>query len=297
MNNNYLANSFLYSDEWNSFMKSYKLMMEEYRRSIISMNVTLEPVIKSLKTSINLITPTYIEYMKQYNTQISNIINSSGMREIINYNLRIASSSISEAMRGYNWNNVLKNYSSIISDIDINQISINADGTANYQDEEIEFDNNDVDEVINTLKSIEYDTSKIKEILTSKKSKIIIIIIFIISGICSGFLNKCGESIFDLIPKAFNNYVKEDKNNTKDLFIENFRIVNANELNVREEGSSESRIIGKLYLNQCVEVLEKISHWTKVRYINKEKDINIVGWVYTRYLSYFDEETSALIEE
>lgn len=297
MNNNYLTNSFLYSDEWNSFMKSYKLMMEEYRRSIISMTTTLEPIIKSLKPSISMITPTYIEYMKQYNTQISQIINSSGMREIINYNLRIASSSISEAMRGYDWSNILKNYSSIITDIDISQISINADGTANYQDEEIQFDNNDVDDVIYTLKSIENDTSKIKEVLTNKKSKIIIIIIFIISGICSGFLNKCGESIFDLIPKAFNNYIEEDKNNTKDSFIENFRIVNANELNVREEGSSESRIIGKLYLNQCVEVLEKISHWTKVRYVNKEKDINIVGWVYTRYLSYFDEETSALIEE
>lgn len=244
-----------------------------------------------------MITPTYIEYIEQYNTQISRIINNSGIHELLNYNLNIASSSISEALRGYDWSNVLKNYGTIINDINMDQLSINADGTANYQDEEIQLDNNDINDVINTLKSIEKDTTDIKEILTSKKSKIIIIIIFIITGICGGFLNKCGETIFELIPKAFNNYIEENENNTKDSFIENFRIVNAKELNVREQGSPKSRIIGKLYLNQCVEVLDKINYWTKIKYVNKEKDINIVGWVYTRYLSYIDAETSTLIEE
>ena len=297
MNNNYLTNSFLYSDEWNSFMKSYKSMMEVYRKSIASMSLTIEPTIKSIKDSIKIITPTYVQYIQQYNSQISKIINSSAINEILNYNLNITRISINEALRGYNWKNVLENYSTIINDINMDEITINEDGTVNYEDEEIQLNNKDVDDVINTLKSIEKNTDDIKGILSSKKSIIIIVIIFIISGICSGFFNKCGETIFDLIPQAFNNYIKEDESNTKKSFIANFRIVNANELNVREFGSSESRIIGKLYLNQCVEVLEKINYWTKVKYINKEKDINIVGWVYTRYLSYIDEETSTLIEE
>lgn len=297
MNNNYLANSFLYSDEWNSFMKSYKLMMEEYRKSIISMNTTLEPIIKSLKNSMNILTPTYVEYIKQYSAQISKIMDNSGIREIINYNLRMSNLSIGDALKGYDWSNVLKNYSSILSDIDFNQININADGTVIYQDEEIQLENKDVDEVINDLKSIKEDTSKIREVLTNPKSKIIIIVIFIISGICNGFLNKCGEAIFELIPKAYNNYIKEDENNTKDSFVENYRVVNANELNVRESGASDSIIIGKLYMNQCVEVLDKINYWTKIKYVNKEKDIEIIGWVYTRYLSYIDEETLTLTEE
>jgi hypothetical protein len=46
-----------------------------------------------------------------------------------------------------------------------------------------------------------------------------------------------------------------------------------------------------------VEVVEKVNYWTKIKYVNKEKDINIVGWVYSRYLSYIDEETATLIEE
>lgn len=156
-------------------------------------------------------------------------------------------------------------------------------------------------EALNILKDIKEDTSDIKKKLLSKKSIIIIIVLFIIQGIASGFFNKCGESLYELIPSAYNNFIEtnnyEDIESSRKEFLNKFRIVNANELNVREMPSSESILIGKLYLNQCVEVIEKTNHWTKIKYTNKENEITIIGWVYSRYLLLFDEQTSSLIEE
>lgn len=83
----------------------------------------------------------------------------------------------------------------------------------------------------------------------------------------------------------------------KDSFLESFEIVSAEELNVREEPSSKARLIGKLYKFECVEVIEKVKYWTKVRYTNKEKKVSIEGWVYTRYIKVFDENTSKFIED
>ena len=305
MNNNYLTDTFFYSDEWNSFIKSNKLMMEEYEKIANNMDNILNPIIKHIEEFTKILTSSYTEYIekyntliKKYNTLIKKIVDSSEIHKIIENSLKASSLYISEILREYDWNNIIKNSGLIFNDIDFNQININEDGIIVYQDEEIQLDNKDVE---NTLNLIQKDISKIREVCTSKKSKIIVVLIYIITGICGGFFNKCGEYLFNVttnvITNAYNNHIEENKDNTKDSFVINYRIVNANELNVREEASSESRIIGKLYLNQCVQVLEKINYWTKIRYINKEKKINIVGWVFSRYISYIDEATLTLIGE
>jgi hypothetical protein len=168
--------------------------------------------------------------------------------------------SINNVLKNYDWTNVLKNYSDIISIINLDEMDINSDGSIQYENESIEIQNENINEALETLKNIEKNTSDIKNDIMMKKPITVIIIIFIISGIVSGFLNKCGETIFELITKAYNNYINENADSNKENFIKNFRIVNAEELNVREDTSSESRLIGKLYLNQCVEVVEKANY-------------------------------------
>jgi len=39
-----------------------------------------------------------------------------------------------------------------------------------------------------------------------------------------------------------------------------------------------------------VKVVDKIKYWTKIQYINKAENIQVEGWVYSRYLGEFYEE-------
>ncbi|KPA12105.1 SH3, type 3 domain protein [Candidatus Magnetomorum sp. HK-1] len=66
--------------------------------------------------------------------------------------------------------------------------------------------------------------------------------------------------------------------------INTFRIVTANTLNVRKNNLNKSQKIGVLYFGDIVEVLTNKRKWSLVRYCNKESDILLQGWVFSRYL-------------
>lgn len=221
--------------------------------------------------------------------------------KIVKENSEVLSKTIKFIFEEYKLeNNIFSKYENYFSQINVNKININTDGTIQYEDEKITLSDEKISECVDILKKIEGNTEYIKE-NTNPKNIILAIVIFIVTCIASGFFNKIGENIYDLIPSAYEQYISknniENNEESKSDFIEKYRIVNANELNVREEPSSDSLLIGKLYLNECVEVIEKINYWTKIRYENKEKGISIVGWVFSRYLSLFDEKTSSLIIE
>lgn len=295
-----LDKDFEYGTEWKELIEKYKALNNWYRKSIPTMKFTMETSLQTIVNKIKDITPSYKEYMEQYCVPISKIINQYIEKDKSIWsdkNFKVLNEWANTELKNYDLANVLKKYSEIINTIDFNVVNINSNGTIEFENENIEIKEETINEAFKTLKNIEKNTSDIKNNIIIKKPIIIIIIVFIINGIASGFLNKCGETIFELVPKAYNNYIRENVDNNKESFIKNFRIVNAGVLNVREEPSSEAKLIGKLYLNQCVNVLEKVNYWTRIKYTNKEKNIEIVGWVYSRYLLYIDEETSSLIEE
>ena len=84
--------------------------------------------------------------------------------------------------------------------------------------------------------------------LIKSKSIVLSIIVFIILNFFGGFFNKAGENSFDLISNAYKGYIEKEKiepcEKSKQNFMENYRIVNAKELNVREDSSSSSTLIG-----------------------------------------------------
>lgn len=193
---------------------------------------------------------------------------------------------------------VEKNYEDIINSSYIkylNKINIKK---IDDIDENIEISEDDLQECLKTLENVSNDTKEIRE-NTKPKNIIVVILLFIMSGIFGGFFNKVGESVFELITNAYGQYIEinrmDNNEDSQKSFFEKFRVVNANELNVREEPGKDSRLVGKLYLNQCVEVIEKTKYWTKIKYESIEKGISIIGWVYSRYLSVFDNYTSSFI--
>ena len=226
-----------------------------------------------------------------------------GMFSVIKENNKIFSSIIEKSFQFYDIQKViLQDY---IKNINFDELKISEDGIIKYEDEQIILNNETVSDCFKTLEDITKNPKELKNDnnKSSKpikaKSIVLSIIVFIILNFFGGFFNKAGENSFDLISNAYKGYIKREKvdpgEKSKQNFMENYRIVNAKELNVREDSSSSSPLIGKLYLNECVEVLEKVNYWTKIRYENKEKEILIIGWVYSRYLSMFDESTSSFI--
>ena len=210
-----------------------------------------------------------------------------GMFSVIKENNKIFSSIIEKSFQFYDIQKViLQDY---IKNINFDELKISEDGIIKYEDEQIILNNETVSDCFKTLEDITKNPKELKNDnnKSSKpikaKSIVLSIIVFIILNFFGGFFNKAGENSFDLISNAYKGYIKREKvdpgEKSKQNFMENYRIVNAKELNVREDSSSSSPLIGKLYLNECVEVLEKVNYWTKIRYENKEKEILIIGWV------------------
>lgn len=56
------------------------------------------------------------------------------------------------------------------------------------------------------------------------------------------------------------------------------RVSSDSYLNVRNEASTNSKIIGKLYLNDCVEIVENVDEWYKIKYDDS------YGYVHSTYI-------------
>lgn len=76
--------------------------------------------------------------------------------------------------------------------------------------------------------------------------------------------------------------------NSKQDFIDNARYVIAENLNVRSGPGKEYEVLTVLKYATVVKVKEKIKYWTKIEYKDKNSDISLEGWVYTRYIEKFD---------
>jgi len=69
--------------------------------------------------------------------------------------------------------------------------------------------------------------------------------------------------------------------------LSSLRYVSANILNVRISASNKSDIIGYLYFSSAILVLEKKKNWTLVEWNDPNSDVQVTGWVFSRYLKKF----------
>jgi len=177
------------------------------------------------------------------------------------------------------------------------EVEIRDDGTVKYNDEIISI-NQDTEQIIERLNTIEKDIIDINGKISSKDKKIVIIVKWLLENFFMPLLVALlviPAQVKYEIKTTFNDYVENNqleektKNEQQKLYTKSYVQVDATELNVREKPSSESELIGKLYKYQCVRIIEKVPYWTKVEYINKKEEISIKGWVYSRYLLKFDE--------
>ncbi len=76
----------------------------------------------------------------------------------------------------------------------------------------------------------------------------------------------------------------------KEEFINNARYVISKTLNVRQGPGKDFEFVASLKCGDVIKVLDTTKYWTKVEYKDVENDVNIKGWVYTRYITGFDLE-------
>lgn len=70
--------------------------------------------------------------------------------------------------------------------------------------------------------------------------------------------------------------------------ISSFRFVTSQTLPVRVNGRIKSPIIGTLRFPQPVEILKKEGDWTLIHYSDSENQVELQGWVLSRYLKKFN---------
>lgn len=69
--------------------------------------------------------------------------------------------------------------------------------------------------------------------------------------------------------------------------LSSFRFVTSQTLSVRVNGRIKSPVIGTLRFAQPIEILKKEGDWTLVHYSDSENQVEIQGWVLSRYLKKF----------
>ena len=200
-------------------------------------------------------------------------------------------------IKSVNLERIFEKYNITSKNIKDEEVEIRDDGTVKYDDEIISINKN-TEQIIERLNEIENAVSDINGKISSKDRKIVIIFRWLLEYFFMPLLVALTTILAQVkyeIETTFNEYVEDNKLTEKTkveqqkLYTESYVQVDATELNVRENPSVESKLIGKLYKYKCVRIIEKVPHWTKVEYINKKEEISIKGWVYTRYLLRFDE--------
>lgn len=186
--------------------------------------------------------------------------------------------------------------------IDLTDLYIKSNFTTSFLAEDVEnFSEEDKKETIKNVKEIvalAKENSENKEQLLNKKItqlKQEHPITFSILPIIFQLLLAILPMIFTQNSNEYytNNYYTNNvvvvENSSQD-FIDNARYVIAENLNVRSGAGKEYNVLTILKYGTVVKVKEKVKHWTKIEYIDKDNDINLEGWVYTRYLEKFDME-------
>jgi len=119
-------------------------------------------------------------------------------------------------------------------------------------------------------------------------SKIIIIILLpIFIGIFTTIYFSPPVKIdYALLAKQFKNEIRQIEMDGE--FYNSYRFVSAKILTVRSKNWTKSRCVGKLYFGNLVRVIQKKKNWALIEYRDKEGNIIVKGWVFTRYIKRLD---------
>jgi len=102
------------------------------------------------------------------------------------------------------------------------------------------------------------------------------------------FKKKSNKKEINIFKKGRIKRLREELNNKKSqqIFLDECRFVNSDDMEIRNDCSLESQIIAKLQLGQTVKIIYKNNHWSLVEF-SKNNEI-IKGWIATHHLGRFD---------
>lgn len=281
--------------DYNSFRNSLEKIIKQQQNiaSIIAKN-TIVYQQTQLSNYIKSITPTLTSLINNYEYQ-QLLANTSRLAKIINESLSPQLKAITSATYDNLLNcdfSALKTLqsaisSSKISDLNIDSIDFNENGSIMYENEAFtpEEINNSTSELMLKASTGTIDFSDIKE--HPKLSVSLLIIMYIIFNL--------------IIPDMYSSakqYIKDNYFNTTTAISEekyrDFRIITTDILNIRRKPSTDSDIIGKLYYLNVVKVTDSCPYWIKIEYIDTTNNIQISGWISKKYTADFSQESNKL---
>lgn len=140
---------------------------------------------------------------------------------------------------------------------------------------------NAVNKIIGFIGTIKND--KLRQHLFGIFITIFISLLFsFISPIIEDFTRKLMSSDKRKTEKLIQKEIKKSIPSTE--YLSYIRIISCENLNVRSGPSNNSMIIGNFRFGQVVTVVRKNRNWTLVQWKSEDDDLEITGWVYTRYL-------------
>ena len=231
----------------------------------------------------------YSEPLMELSTQINNFFERNNIK-------------IANLME--NINNIIKipSIKDIYSDIDFDKISINNNGTIEY--EGAVFEKETIEETTKEL--IEDVNSKNYININTILKKLIISFIFCFAILCfpqeilqwfmlalsTGFADYFGTKMIEHIIGIFKKRYPVTANKNITYFDTHCAMVGLEQLQVRKQPDKKQPIIGYLYYLQLVNIIQTKPYWSKIEYKDEENKIYISGWVSTRGLKKFNTLTS-----
>lgn len=100
-----------------------------------------------------------------------------------------------------------------------------------------------------------------------------------IQELTKGLFNQKSKTVLKKITVLF----KDLNSDTKQL-LNDYRIVSAKILNVREHPKQRSKLVASLYFGQLVLIKKVQKNWTLIQIVNDFETEKIEGWVFSRYL-------------
>ncbi len=202
-----------------------------------------------------------------------------------------------------------------IEEIDFDKVKIKENGTVSYLNEDVDIAE-DISNTVNKLSTSTDNNNSVemkihtffKELKEGHPIVVVLITMFLLKPFYECYVDYTKNIISNTIVKIENKSQSEwNKNKVqKDIkrevgneiysnsnlycqasdILKEYRFVTADYLNVRVNTSTSSRSVYRLEFGQVVRIINKDKNWTFIEYSDDE-NIDIKGWVYSRYLSSF----------
>ncbi len=180
-------------------------------------------------------------------------------------------------------NNIINNVNAIIPNISLENLEITQ--------KDIDEDNKSY-ESTNFITKILTGTISFDDIKNKKIATILILfIIWLLVNLSSYLL----QDSYEYVKNYLKNHFFPEKEILTIEDYNNYRIIVADILNIRQQPSTKSTIIGKLYYLNVVKIIDEKPYWIKIEYKDLENDIYLSGWVCKKYTKNFSDETKNLI--